>query len=61
MGKNLWLRAKNKINLKPELKLEIVWNICDKELGGEWSLPMKTTQKIHFKTSKCHSFLEKLM
>ena len=35
MGKNQWLRAKTKANLKPELKMKVVWNTCDKELGGE--------------------------
>ena len=31
----MWLRAKTKASLKPELKMKVVWNICDKELGGE--------------------------
>ena len=35
MGENLWLRAKTKANLKPELKIKVVRNTCDKELGGE--------------------------
>ena len=35
MGKNLWLRAKFKANLKPELKVKVFWSTCDKELGGE--------------------------
>ena len=35
MGKNLWLRAKIKENLKPELKMKVVWSTCDKGLGGE--------------------------
>ena len=35
MGKNLWLRAKTKANLKPELKMKVIWNTCDKDLGGE--------------------------
>ena len=34
MGKNLWLRAKTKGNLKPELKMKVVWNTCDKGLGS---------------------------
>ena len=34
-GENLWLTAKTKVNLKPELKMKAVWNTCDKELGGE--------------------------
>ena len=40
---NLRLRAKTKVNLKPELKLKVFWNTCDKELGGEGSLPLKIT------------------
>ena len=35
MWKNLWLKAKTKVNLKPELKMKVAWNTCDKELGGE--------------------------
>ena len=31
----MWLRAKTKASLKPKLKMKVVWNICDKELGGE--------------------------
>ena len=31
----MWLRAKTKANLKPELKMKVVWNTCDKERGGE--------------------------
>ena len=63
MGGNLWLRAKTKANLKPELKMKVVWNTCDKELGGEikLNLPMKTTSKVHLKTCKSHFLLEKFM
>ena len=35
MGENLWLRAKTKANLKLEIKIKVVWNNCDKELGVE--------------------------
>ena len=35
MGENLKLRAKTKANLKPELKIKVVWNTCDNELGGK--------------------------
>ena len=42
MGKNLWLRAKIKANLKPELKMEFIWNTCDKELGGEMKFAYET-------------------
>ena len=35
MGKNLSLRAKTKANLKPKLKIKVVWNTCDKKLGCE--------------------------
>ena len=31
----MWLKAKPKANLKAELKVKVVWNICDKELGAE--------------------------
>ena len=33
--KNLWLKAKTKASLKIGLKMEVVWNTCDKELGNE--------------------------
>ena len=45
MGKNLWLRAKTKANLKPELKTKVVWNTCDKELGGEIKSAYETYSK----------------
>ena len=45
MGKNLWLRAKTKANLKPELKMKVVWNTCDKELGGEIKSACETYSK----------------
>ena len=44
MGGNLWLRAKAKANLKPELKMKVVLNTCDKELGGE----MKSAYENYF-------------
>ena len=47
MGENLWLRAKTKANLKPELKMKVVRNTCDKELGGE----MKSAYENYFKNS----------
>ena len=31
----MWLRAKTKANLTPELKMKVFWNIYDKERGGE--------------------------
>ena len=31
----MWLRAKTEANLKLELKMKVVSNTCDKELGGE--------------------------
>ena len=34
-GKNLWLRAKTKANLKPGSKMKVIWNTCEKEHGGE--------------------------
>ena len=56
MGKNLWLRARPKANLKLELKMKVVENTCDKELGT-----MKTASKVHLKTCKSHFLLEKFM
>ena len=48
MGKILWLRAKNKAKLKPELKMKVIWNTCDKELvGGE----MKSAYETYLKSS----------
>ena len=41
------LRAKTKANLKPELKMKVFSNTCDKELGGE----MKSAHKNYFKSS----------
>ena len=35
MEKNLRLRAETKGSLKPELKMKVVRNTCDKEIGGE--------------------------
>ena len=46
-GGDLWLRAKTKANLKPELKIKVVWNICDKERGGE----MKSHYENCYKSS----------
>ena len=61
MGTNTWVRAKTEVNLKPELKLKVVWNACDKELGGEMKSAYEITSKAHFKTSKSHALLEKLI
>ena len=47
MGENLWLRAKTKANLKPELKMKVIWNTWDKELGGE----MKSAYENYSKSS----------
>ena len=47
MGQNLWLRAGTKENLKPELKMKVVWNTCDKKLGGK----MKSSYENNFKSS----------
>ena len=44
------LSSKTEANLKPELKMKVVWNICDKELGGESSLE-----------NLSHPFLKKFM
>ena len=42
MGKNLWLRAKSKANLKPELKMKVALKTSDKEHGGEIKSALKT-------------------
>ena len=47
MGNKLWLRAKTKANLKPELKMKVVWNTCDKERGEE----IKSAYENYFKRS----------
>ena len=61
MGKNLRLRAKTKANLKPELKLKVVWNASDNELGGK----IKSAKENYFKRSienlQKSLFLEKFM
>ena len=44
-GENLQLRAKTETNKKTELKMEVVSNICDKEVGGE----MKSINENYFK------------
>ena len=44
---NLWLRAKTEANLKPKLKMKVVRNTCDKELGGE----MKSVNENCFESS----------
>ena len=46
MGKNLWLRAKTKTNLKSELKMKFIWNTCDKELGSEMKYAYENYSKI---------------
>ena len=64
MRENQWLRAKTDANLKPELKMNVVWNTCDKELPGEMKSAYEAklrTPKVHFKTSKSHPFSEKIM
>ena len=35
MGKNLWMRAKTKANVKPELKMKVFCNTCHKDLDAE--------------------------
>ena len=40
--------------------MKIVWNTCHKELG-EMKYSIKTTSKVHLKTSKSHSFLVNFM
>ena len=60
-GWKLLQRAITKGKLKLELKRKVVWNTCYKELGSEIRSAHKKFSKIHFKTSKSHSHLEKLM
>ena len=57
----MWLRFKAKGNLKLELKMKVIWNTCDKELGSEIKSAYENYSKVHFETSKIHSLLEKLM
>ena len=52
MEKNLWLRAKTKASLKPELKMKEVRNTCDKELGGE----MKSVNENYVNKSSLVNF-----
>ena len=47
MEENLWQRTKTKASLRPKLKMKVLWNTCDKELGGE----MKSACENYFKTS----------
>ena len=55
MGKNLWLRAEANANLKPELKTKVVWNTCDKTLGGEpKSCSSKLLQNFTLKLSEAY-------
>ena len=61
MGEICDFRPKTKVDLKPKLKMKVVWNTCDKELGGEWSLSMKTTSKVNLNGSKSHSLLNKFL
>ena len=46
MGKNLWLRAKTKANLKLELKMNVVWNTCDNKLCSEMKSAYEDYSKI---------------
>ena len=57
----MWLRFKTKGNLKLELKMKVIWNTWDKELGSEIKSAYENYSKVHFETSKIHSLLEKLM
>ena len=56
------LRANTKANLKPDLKMKVVWNTCDKKLGGEMKSTYEIyTPKVHFETPKSDALLEKVM
>ena len=50
MEKILWLRAKTEANVKPELRKEVAWNACDKELGGEKKFVFQTWLEIFQKS-----------
>ena len=54
MGENIWMRAKTKANLKPELKAKFVWNTCCIELGGEIKSAYENylLQKLTWKLAK---------
>ena len=43
----MWLRAKTKANFKLELKMKVVWNICDKKRGSD----MKSAYQNYSKSS----------
>ena len=56
MRKNLWLRAKTKADIKPELKVKVVWDTCDKELRGEMKSANENYSKVHLKLPKVTPF-----
>ena len=56
MGKNLWLRAKAKANIKPEVKVKVVRDTCDKELRGEMKSANENYFKVHLKLPKVTPF-----
>ena len=41
--------------------MKVVWNTCDKELGGEMSQSIITTSKVLLKPSKSYSLSDKFM
>ena len=42
--------------------MKVVWNIYDSEfMVVKWSLYVKTSSKVHLKTSKSHYLLQKFM
>ena len=48
--KCMWLRAKTKTKLKPELQMKVVWSTSNREHGGNeafQSLSMKTARKCY--------------
>ena len=60
MGKNLWLRAKAKANIKPEVKVKVVWDTCDEELRGEMKSANENYFKVHLKLPKVTPFYRNL-
>ena len=54
----MWLRAITKANLKSGIKMKVVRNTCDKELGGEMKSvsEKKLLQKFTWNLTKVSPF-----
>ena len=55
------MRAKTEENLKLQLKWMLPEKLKTKTFAVPLSLSMKTTSKVHLKTSKSHSLLDTFM